>query len=401
MAHQFTSSTASPRFLGASPLRRFPNIVALAAVAIFAICCGAYAQSKTSSLPIWFAGSTWYPVTTVNGTEVSGFRPGWKPGYTLQGDFNALFAPGAPWDPSKISVLVLDQPDIKMNPNAKQIAEWSLAHPNVKIGVVLGMLTVGPDSHCASGGGQAFPLRGTPMTKSQEGVEFHDDFDRPDANYSHQATNTLKRWQELGGRPIDLVLMDTPISAGVGKCGFTLARTVSFMLPLIQKILAVYPNIQFSLEQGSTSWTDDEFIGYGLEFFREFRRQVINPVTGKGVPVSYATLDLALAGDIRKNPTPLYTTSGVEGSVNKVAKAFSDAGVGVAVNINASRAPGETQAQVVARMHGYLLKALSSGAHFNHISIQPFAVAHDTNWVMNNLPATSPSALTWLLEQKY
>jgi len=344
-----------------------------------------------SPMPIWFYPSTWYPYVIVNGVPTPGQGEDWKPGYMLQGDYNAMFAPGAPWDPSNVAVLVLNMSDIKGNPKAEFIAEWSRSHPNVKLGLVIGMMTVGPDSRCVSGGGQAFPPKGTPLTRSQEGVEYHQNYVQPGWNYSQQTMNAINAWEGLRGRPLDIMLMDTPLSAGIGKCGFSVPQAVSFMVPMAKQILAVFPKIRFSMEQGPTSWTDKEFINYSLQFFREFRKQI-------GVPVSYANLDLHLNGDIRKPPTPLYTMDGVTGTINKVVKAFNAAGVGVGVNINATPRNSETQAQVVARLHGYLEQALSSRLPFDHISIQPFAVAHHYNWVMYNLPDTSPSALTWLLQ---
>jgi hypothetical protein len=360
------------------------------------------AAGGASPLPIWFFPSTWYPYVLKNDVATPEKGPGWKTGYVLQGDYNAMFLPGAQWDPSKLGLLVLNISDVKGNPKAKSIADWSNAHRQVKLGLVLGMLTVGPDSHCIGSGGQAFPAKGTPLTASGEGVEFHANYSTPGWNYSQQSMNAIKAWVELGGRPIDVILMDTPLMAGIGKCSFTVAQTVSNLVPMAQQILSYFPKVQFALEEGPASWTNAQWIGYSLEFFHEFPRQVINPVTHAGIPVSYADLDLELSrGDVRKPPTPLYTTNGVTGTVNAAVRSFSAAGVGVAVNINTTPAAGETQAQVIARLNAFMRQAIASGLPFDHISLQPFAVDHYNTWVMNNLPDTSPSALTWLLKQGY
>jgi len=361
----------------------------------------ALAAGGASSLPIWFYPSTWYPYVMKSDVAVPEKSPGWKPGYMLQGDYDAMFLPGAQWDPSKVGLLVLNMSDIKGNPKAKSIADWSNVHRQVKIGLVLGMLTVGPESHCVGSGGQAFPAKGTPLSVSQEGVEFHANYSTPGWNYSQQSMNAIKAWVELGGRPIDVILMDTPLIAGVGKCSFTVAQTVSNLVPLAQQVLSYFPKVQFSLEEGPASWANSQWIGYTLEFFHEFPRQVINPVTHAGIPISYTNLDLDLSKDNRKPPTPLYTTNGVAGTINSAVRSFSAAGVGVAVNINTTPAAGETPAQVIARLNAFMRQAIASGLPFDHISLQPFAVDHYNTWVMNNLPDTSPSALTWLLKQGY
>jgi hypothetical protein len=117
--------------------------------------------------------------------------------------------------------------------------------------------------------------------------------------------------------------------------------------------------------------------------------------------VTYTTLDLHLDGDIREPPTPLYTTGGRVGTINEATEAFSAAGLDVAVNINTFPKPGETQAQVISRLHSYMKQAVDSGIPFGHIMLAPFTIQHKPDWVVINLPDTSPSALTWLLQQPY
>jgi hypothetical protein len=349
------------------------------------------AARSQSTLPVWFGPNDWYPETVVKGATAAGKGPGWRPGFSAQGDFNALFAPGAPWDPSKIALLVINSVDILLDPQLETIAAWANAHPRVKIGLVNGMLTVGPRSGCVASGDVGFAMRGTSLTASTEGVEFHENYDKPGWDFSVMSMNAIKRWKEHGGR-LDMILMDTPLAAGIGKCSFTVAQTVSNMLPFVHQVLRIYPNVQFSLEQGPDGWTDEQWIDYTLHFFSEFRRQV-------GVPVSYINLDLHLGGDVRKPPTPLFSANGVTGTVNKAVSRFQAAGVGVAVNINVEARHGETQEDLIRHINACWKQVVESGLPFDHVSLQPFSVFHDLNRVMNNLPNTSPAALTWLLEQ--
>jgi hypothetical protein len=48
-----------------------------------------------ASIPVTWSPATWYPYVSVNGVPTPGAGPGDAPGYALQGDFQALFAPGA------------------------------------------------------------------------------------------------------------------------------------------------------------------------------------------------------------------------------------------------------------------------------------------------------------------
>jgi len=373
----------------------------LAAIGLWLSLLAIPPATAKSPLPVWFMPSTWYPYVSGPGGDVPGKGPGWNPGYVLQGDFNAMFEPGAKWDPSKVQVLEFDTIDLfRRNPGAKQIAEWAKVHPNVKIAVVLSMLTVGPDSHCVSDGGPGYPSKGTPISRAYEGVEYHTNFSKPGWNYSQGAMNALKGWKEMGGR-VDIILMDIPLAAGLRECSFSIPQTVSFMVPLANQVLSIYPNVQFSLEQGPVGWTDDEWIAHTLQFLQEFPKQIINPETHQGIRVTYANLDLHLDGDIRKPPTPMYTTDGRMGTINKVTEAFRAAGLDVAVNINTFPKPGETQAEVISRLHSYMKQAVDSGIPFEHILLAPFAIEHKPDWVVMNLPDTSPSALTWLLQQPY
>jgi hypothetical protein len=348
--------------------------------------------SHAEPLPVWFGPSNWYPFVVENGIATPGRGPGARPGYVLQGDYNAMFLPGAPWDPSKIQLLVLTTIEIMRNPQAEAIARWSGEHPNIRIGLVQSMLTVGPKSSCASSGGQAYPAKGTPLSANSEGVEFHPNFETPGWNYSVMNLNAIKRWHDFGAK-IDVILMDIPISAGIGKCGFSVSQTVEHLLPMVQQILGVYPSVQFSLEQGPASFTDEQWIDNSLQFFREFRSKT-------GVPVSYTDLDLHLSGDVRKPPAPLYSTNRVDGTINKAASRFIAAGVKVAVNLNTDPKPGETQEMVLSRMRALWRQAAASRIPFDHVSLQPFSLCNRYDWVLNNLPSGSPSALTSLLEHE-
>jgi len=399
-------------------------------------------QAKPS-LPVWFLGSTWYPNTIVDNAtgdyvdtskspnpiidpithSVVGSVPStsarhdvpgratyqdtttnpaktvglWHPGYATQGDFDAMFEPGARWDPSAIQVLLLDLTEIAFNPKANTIVAWSNAHPNIKIAFNEGMLALDPDSGCVSQGGQNYPPKGTPLTANLEGMAFSQNFSQSKGDYNTGAINPLMKWKALGGR-VDIILMDTPLSDGVGRCSFTIPQLMNFLVPTAEKILALYPNVQFDLQQGPTDWPDDQFINYALQFFREFSKRVINPITHVGVPVSYADLDVDFTGDRnRKPPVPLYTTNGIPGTFNTILPAFAAAGVGSSVLIDGAPMKGETQAQYISRLIGYRQQLLGSGLPLDHVIIQPFGGEHYTDWVLNNMPNTSPSALTWML----
>ncbi|WP_158923693.1 hypothetical protein [Acidisphaera sp. S103] len=394
-------------------------------------------------LPVWFYGSTWYPYVIVDDAtgdyvdtsktpsplispatnSVSGSVPRtsarhdvpgkatyrdtasnppktvglWHPGYALQGDFDAMFEPGARWNPSAIQVLVLDLTEISFNPKASTIVAWSNAHPNIKIAFNDGLIALGPDSGCVSQGGQNYPPKGTPLAANAEGMAFFQNFSQSRGDFNTAGINPLKKWKALGGR-VDIILMDTPISNGVGRCSFTIPRLVSFMVPTAEQILKLYPTVQFDFQQGPTDWPDNQFVDYALQFFKEFPKQVINPVTHVGVPVSYADLDIDFVIDRnRKPPVPVYTTNGVAGTLNTVLPAFAAAGVGVSALIDAAQIKGETQAQYIARLITYRQQLLNSGLPLDHIIIQPFGGAHYIDWVLNNMPDTSPSALTWML----
>ena len=62
----------------------------------------------TLALP-WFGPSNWYLIA-----DQGGIGPSSKLVYT-NGDFNAMFGPGAQWDPSKIGVLIMGKSDIMLN----------------------------------------------------------------------------------------------------------------------------------------------------------------------------------------------------------------------------------------------------------------------------------------------
>ena len=336
--------------------------------------------TSTVTLP-WFGPNNWYMLTDQGGTGLSR-----KLVYS-EGDFNAMFEPGAQWDPSKIGVLIMGDSDIMMNPgHLPQLVAWFNAHPQVKLAWNESMLAVGPNSGCVSNGGRAALPLGTPLTKGAEGVDFVPTY--PNPNYPPSHAHALTTWYNAGGR-IDIVMMDTPLTAGINRCGFTTAQTVSALLPFAQLILKLYPHVQFALEQGP-NWTDSEWIDYTLQFFREFARQV-------GVPVSYANLDMHLDKDFRVPPTPLYTTNGVTGTINRAVDSFNAAGVKTGLNINAGRKPGMTQAQWISQLRAYQQQAINSGVPFDHLEIDPFAGQHIADWVVDNMPDTSCSTETSLL----
>ena len=388
-----------------SPIRRLLLVCKLCVPLLIASAVMALpvrAAPVGSSPPIWFYPSTWYPYLLENGVPRPGTGPGRRIGYDLQGDFNAMFKPGAPWTPSQIGLLVLNNVDIQANPEAAAIAAWSNAHPQIKIGIVVGSpLTVGPGSGCVSSGMRGFPPKGTPLTATSEAVEYHDNYSTPGWNYSRDYVNAIEQWKKLGGR-LDVVLLDAPLTGGVFKCSFSVPQTVHFLAPTAQQILNLYPNVQFSIDQGPSWGPNQDWIDNELQFVKEFPNQIINPLTHAGVPVLYANFDLRLDGpDLRTPSTPLYTSNGVAGTINKATLALNAAGVRVAVNINTLPNPGESQEQVIARLHALLRQVMASGLPFDHISIQPFSLYHRPTWVIKNLPDTSPSALTWLLEPKY
>ena len=101
--------------------------------------------------------------------------------------------------------------------------------------------------------------------------------------------------------------------------------------------------------------------------------------------------------DFRTPPTPLYTTSGITGTINRAVDSFNASGVKTGLNINAVRTPGMTQAQWISQLRMYQLQAINSGVPFDHLTIEPFAGQHISDWVVDNLPDTSCSAETSLL----
>ncbi|MGA3397647.1 MAG: hypothetical protein ABSC95_00400 [Acetobacteraceae bacterium] len=348
----------------------------------------------------WFGPSDWYPyvVKMIDGKEVR--VPGTGPNginnqlsFTLQGDYNAMFLPGAAWDPSDVGMLVIGNVDVmpNVNPAGKALLDWSKAHPQVKIGFYANSLTIGPDSGCVSSGTYGYPVKGTRLTQSTEGLFYNDrtDFPYPTYNYPLSDWNGIQIWKNWGGR-IDVILFDTPLTAGINRCNFTIPRTVSFMLGYVRKILSVYPDVQFSIEQGPVFWTDDQWINaYSLPFFREFARQ-----TNK--PISYVNLDMHLSGDVRKPPTPAFT------SIAAATQAFAAAGVKVGLYIVANApAPGQTQAQYLAEMNGFMQQAINLGIPLDHLLVDPYSAYHNPNWVLNNLPESSPSAVTSLLPHSH
>lgn len=172
---------------------------------------GATPGASGPKLPglVWFAPNNWYPyvVKTINGKEVQ--VPGTGPGgiggrlsYTLDGDYNAMFAPGAPWNPSDVGLLVISNVDLmpNVNPAGKALLQWSLAHPQVKIGFYVTPLTVGPGSGCASSGNYGFAAKGTRLAHSEEGVFYNDrtDIPYPAYNYPLNEWNGIQTWKNWG-----------------------------------------------------------------------------------------------------------------------------------------------------------------------------------------------------------
>ena len=327
-------------------------------------------------LPVTWSPATWYPYVSVNGVPTPGAGPGDAPGYALQGDFQALFAPGAAWNPGDLDVMSLGPVDISpANPGAPAMARWLAAHPSVGVAVDETMLAVGPKSGCVA-------PNGVPVTTSSEGLVYSPAYgpgglyDAPTAGMSG-----LTYWHGLGG-PLTYLGMDIPLSKAF-DCSWTVAQTVAVMVPFIQHVQAMWPGVKLGLGQGVYRWTNAQWLANVVALDAALKAAV-----GTGISKYDFDADMTQA-TMGNPPVPTYTL------LAQAAAAFSAAGIDFAANVDTVWEAGDTQATVTARIVAMEQAIVASGVPFGHVSLQPFSLMHNSAHPVANLgPGGLASALT-------